>query len=80
MHDPVEVHPDRSMPTPTPPPDALVSVEKLSVSTEPSPVSPFGFAVLSALLGLATVLAAGVVAAGIVFRHGLVLRSSAERA
>ncbi len=53
MHDPVEVHPDRSTPTPTPPPDALVSVEKLSVSTEPSPVSPFGFAVLSALVGLA---------------------------
>jgi len=53
MHDPVEVHPDRLTPTPTPPPDALVSVEKLSVSTEPSPVSPFGFAVLSALVGLA---------------------------
>jgi len=53
MHDPVEVHPDRVTPTPTPPPDSLVSVEKLSVSTEPSPVSPFGFAVLSALIGLA---------------------------
>jgi len=53
MHDPVEVHPDRPTPTAVPP-DPMVSVERLSVSPEPSPVSPFGFAVLSGLIGLAS--------------------------
>lgn len=51
MHDPSEVHTDR--PTPSAP-DSMTSVETLSVSPEPSPVSPVGFATLSALVGLAS--------------------------
>jgi hypothetical protein len=51
MHDPSEVHPERA--TPQPPVDALAAVESSIVASEPSPVSPVGFAVLSGLFGLA---------------------------
>ncbi len=50
MHDPAEVHPEN--PTPMPP-DAMASVDSLSVVAEPIPVSPVGFATLSGLFGLA---------------------------
>jgi predicted CXXCH cytochrome family protein len=53
MHDPSSVHTDQLTPTPAPP-DAMSSVETLSVSPQPSPVSPVGFATLSALVGLAS--------------------------
>ncbi|HLC05091.1 MAG TPA: cytochrome c3 family protein [Anaerolineales bacterium] len=51
MHDPVEVHLDRSTPGAQ---DAMASVETLSVQPEPSPVSPVGFAALSGLIGMAS--------------------------
>jgi predicted CXXCH cytochrome family protein len=55
MHDPVEVHPDR----PTPTPGALGAAtpeptDTLLTSAEPAPVSPVGFAALSALVGMAS--------------------------
>jgi len=55
MHDPVEVHPDRSTPTPS---AAAVGagggMDALLISAEPAPVSPAGFAALSGLVGMAT--------------------------
>jgi predicted CXXCH cytochrome family protein len=59
MHDPVEVHPDRPTPTPAPaavePSGPLPSgMDALLVSSEPSPVSPIGFAALSGLVGMAS--------------------------
>jgi hypothetical protein len=50
MHDPVDVH----LEPPENTPDAMASVENLSVSSEPSPVSPIGFAMLSGIIGMAT--------------------------
>ncbi len=50
MHDPSQVHPEN--PTPQPP-DALASVETLSVVSDPGTVSPVGFAMLSGIFGLA---------------------------
>ncbi|HLF27632.1 MAG TPA: cytochrome c3 family protein [Anaerolineae bacterium] len=50
MHDPVQVHADSPTPEPA---DAMASVETLKVSAVPEPVSPVGFAVLSALIGFA---------------------------
>ncbi|NIM92724.1 MAG: hypothetical protein GTO18_03280 [Anaerolineales bacterium] len=50
MHDPIDVHIEQ----PEPETDAMASVENLSVSTEPSPVSPIGFAMLSGIIGMAT--------------------------
>jgi predicted CXXCH cytochrome family protein len=54
MHDPVQVHPDR--PTPEPPAamaDESAPVEATTVSSEPMPVSPLGFGVVSMLVGMA---------------------------
>ncbi len=52
MHDPVEVHPE---PATTPNvQDAMSSVETASVSLEPGPVSPLGFAMVSGLFGMAS--------------------------
>jgi formate-dependent nitrite reductase cytochrome c552 subunit len=39
---------------PPEPPDAMASVEGLSVSAEPNPISPVGFAMLSGIIGMAT--------------------------
>lgn len=50
MHDPVEVHPEHDLPGPA---DAMASVENVSVSTEPRPVSPLGFTTLSGIIGVA---------------------------
>lgn len=50
MHDPVQVHPEQ--PTPLPP-DELVSSERMNISTEPVPVSPMGYTMLSGLVGVA---------------------------
>jgi hypothetical protein len=50
MHDPAEVHPESSPPTPV---DSMSAVESLVVTPEPMPVSPIGFATLSGLFGLA---------------------------
>jgi hypothetical protein len=50
MHDPVEVHPERSLPNPV---DAMAAVETLPVTPDPMPVSPVGFATLSGFFGLA---------------------------
>ncbi|HSR47175.1 MAG TPA: cytochrome c3 family protein [Anaerolineales bacterium] len=57
MHDPVEVHPDRPTPTPIvvgPTGQIPAGMDALLVSSEPSPVSPIGFAALSGLVGMAT--------------------------
>jgi len=51
MHDPVEVHPEPAISSV---PDAMASVENLTVATEPSSVSPVGFAMLSGLVGMAS--------------------------
>jgi hypothetical protein len=51
MHDPTEVHPERSVSARQL--DAMAAVETLSVTDEPMPVSPVGFATLSGLFGLA---------------------------
>jgi hypothetical protein len=51
MHDPTEVHPERKVLVQ--PRDAMAAVETLSVTDEPMPVSPVGFATLSGLFGLA---------------------------
>jgi predicted CXXCH cytochrome family protein len=50
MHDPVQVHQDQPTPTPV---DALASVETLSATALPEPVSPLGYALLAGLVGLA---------------------------
>jgi predicted CXXCH cytochrome family protein len=50
MHDPQQVHPEGATPTP----DAMAAVDELKVSGDPSPVSPVGFATLSALIGFAS--------------------------
>jgi formate-dependent nitrite reductase cytochrome c552 subunit len=52
MHDPVEVHPERTLPV-APVADAMAAVETLPVTMEPLPVSPVGFATLAGLFGLA---------------------------
>jgi predicted CXXCH cytochrome family protein len=52
MHDPVEVHPE---PASTPMvQDAMASGETTTVSLEPDPVSPLGFAMVSGLIGMAS--------------------------
>jgi predicted CXXCH cytochrome family protein len=50
MHDPVDVHPEGTVPAPR---DANAAVENLTVNAEPLPVSPIGFATLAGLFGLA---------------------------
>jgi len=50
MHDPVEVHPEHSMPKL---PDSMSAVETLAVTPEPVPVSPVGYSTLSGLVGMA---------------------------
>jgi hypothetical protein len=55
MHDPAQVHPDQATPTPAVP--AVLSPSSpggMLISASPSPVSPFGFAALSGLVGMAT--------------------------
>lgn len=52
MHDPSEVHPEHNDPA-VAPVDALSAVESSVVVSEPSPVSPVGFAVIAGLFGLA---------------------------
>lgn len=52
MHDPSEVHPEHNDPASVPV-DALSAVESSVVVSEPSPVSPVGFAVIAGLFGLA---------------------------
>lgn len=52
MHDPSEVHPEGAEPV-TMPVDAQAAVHSTVVVTEPSPVSPVGFAVIAGLFGLA---------------------------
>ncbi len=49
MHDPAQVHPEN--PTPLPP-DALASVEALSVNPEPGSVSPVGYAMIAGIFGV----------------------------
>jgi hypothetical protein len=52
MHDPSEVHPEGKAAVEAPV-DALSAVESSVVVSEPSPVSPVGFAVIAGLFGLA---------------------------
>jgi predicted CXXCH cytochrome family protein len=51
MHDPVEVHLE---PGSTEVPEPMASVEALSVTREPTNISPVGFAMLSGLVGMAS--------------------------
>jgi predicted CXXCH cytochrome family protein len=51
MHDPAEVHLEPAAPVE---PDAMASVEALSVAREPTNISPVGFAMLSGLVGMAS--------------------------
>jgi len=50
MHDPVSVHEDQPMPAPE---QSMASVESVTVTREPVPVSPIGFTTLSGLVGVA---------------------------
>lgn len=61
MHDPVEVHTDRPGPNPEDQPEVASeeALQSMGVSPNPDPVSPYGFASLAGLLGLAV----GVIAA-----------------
>ena len=51
MHDPVEVHPESAG---TPDPEPLSGSEEIVASTEPSAISPVGFAMLSGIVGMAS--------------------------
>lgn len=61
MHDPASVHPEN--PTPASP-DAMASVETLSVASQPGPTNPLGFVTLAGLFGMAV----GVVVAPVLQR------------
>jgi hypothetical protein len=50
MHDPVEVHMEGAAPVMEPAPVEFVNA---GVSIEPTPVNPFSYALLSALIGMA---------------------------
>jgi len=51
MHDPEEVHPE---PLSTPDPEPVAGVDSVSMSSDPSPISPVGFAMLSGIVGMAS--------------------------
>ena len=50
MHDPVEIQSE----PPTEEPEPIGGVDSVSMSSDPSPISPVGFAMLSGIIGMAT--------------------------